>query len=75
MPMFAINTYYVQRSLPLQFAFKLFETRAFFPLSRDKQAFASVGREFIDARLDIMQFILAPFELRLRSRADVISVC
>jgi len=75
MPMFVIATDYVQISLPLQFAFERFETRALFPLSCDTQSFASVGRELIDARLDIMQFFLAPLELRLRSRAGVTYVC
>ena len=70
-----INTHCVQSVLPLQFVFERIETRAFPFLSCDKQAFASVGRELVNARLDIMQFFLAPLELRLGSRAAMIYVC
>jgi len=55
--MFIMNIQYMQRYLPLQFAFKLFETRAFPLLSSDPNAFAQVRRELINACLDIVQFL------------------
>lgn len=66
-----VDTHYVQRLLPLQLALERFETCALFPRSCHTQAFAPVGRELIEARLDVLQFFSAPLELRLGSREGV----
>lgn len=66
-----VDTHYVQRLLPLQLVLERFETCTLFPRSCHTQAFAPVGRELIEARLDAIQFFSAPLELRLRSREVV----
>ena len=54
MSMFIMNMInYIQKYLPMQSAFELFDTQAFPLLSSDTKAFAPVGRELIDLRPDI----------------------
>jgi hypothetical protein len=43
----------MQKYLPMQSAFELFDTQVFPLLSSDTKAFAPVGRELIDLRPDI----------------------
>jgi hypothetical protein len=52
--MFIMNMiHYIQKYLPIQSAFELFDTQAFPLLSSDTKAFAPVGRELINVRPDI----------------------